>query len=51
MYKYMPGGSESMLLEPPGILHKKAGKYYTKWTKWEGKAHYMAKKVNIVLLF
>ena len=47
----MPDGSESMLSEPPGILHKKLGKYYTKWTKREEDGGYVAKKVNIVLLF
>ena len=40
----MPSGSESMLLEPPGILHKKAGKYFAKRTKREEKALYMVKK-------
>ena len=40
----MPGGSESMLLEPSGILHKKAGKYCAKRTKREEKALYMVKK-------
>lgn len=40
----MPDGSESMLLEPSGILHKKPGKYYTKWTKREENRGYVAKK-------
>jgi hypothetical protein len=47
----MPDGSESMLLEPSGILHKKLGKYYTRWTKRGENRGYVAKKVNIVLLF